>query len=256
MNRPHLLTIAITVLTASALVAACGGGGTDSSSTSTGASTGTLKLSLTDAPACGYDKVFVTVEKVRVHQSSSAGDNDAGWSEVVLASPLRVDLLSLNNGTLLPLGQTELPAGNYTQMRLVLGSTPPPGSPAGMMANSIKPTGGGETPLTTPSGQQSGLKMNVNVAVPAGQVADFAIDFDACKSFVKAGNSGKYLLKPVLSVIPIMSAAGQRIVGFVDPSLVKPGTSVSAQLAGVPKPCRTPQAASCCTRCLRALTTW
>ena len=234
MNRPRLLTLTSTVLAASALVAACGGGGTDSSDTGTGVSTGTLKLSLTDAPACGYDKVFVTVEKVRVHRSSSAGDNDAGWSEVVLAAPLRVDLLTLNNGTLLPLGQTELPAGIYTQMRLVLGSTPPPGSPAGMMANSIKPTGGGETALTTPSGQQSGLKMNVNIAVPAGEVADLAIDFDACKSFVKAGNSGKYLLKPVLAVIPILSSAGQRIVGFVDPSLGNSGTSVSAQLAGVP----------------------
>jgi hypothetical protein len=228
MNRPHFPTLASAVLTACVLVAACGGGGAD------GTDTGTLKLSLTDAPACGYDKVFVTVEKVRVHRSGSAGDNDAGWSEVVLAAPLRVGLLSLNNGTLLPLGQTELPAGLYTQMRLVLGSTPPPGSPAGTMANSIKPTGGDETPLTTPSGQQSGLKMNVNIAVPAGEVADFAIDFDACKSFVKAGHSGKYLLKPVLSVIPIVSAAGQRIVGFVDPSLVEAGTSVSAQVAGVP----------------------
>ena len=88
--------------------------------------------------------------------------------------------------------------------------------------------------LTTPSGQQSGLKMNVNLEVPAGQVADFAIDFDACKSFVKAGNSGKFLLKPVLSVIPILSPAGQRIVGFVDPSLADAGTTVSVQLAGAP----------------------
>ncbi len=41
------------------------------------------------------------------------------------------------------------------------------------------------------------------MTVPAGQVADFAIDFDACKSFVKAGKSGKILLKPVLAVLPI-----------------------------------------------------
>ena len=55
-------------------VAACGGGGSSSGS----GSTGTLRLSLTDAPACGYDNVFVTVEKVRVHQSGSAGDGDSG----------------------------------------------------------------------------------------------------------------------------------------------------------------------------------
>jgi hypothetical protein len=208
-------------------LAACGGGGNSTA-------TGTLRLSLTDAPACGYDKVFVTVEKVRVHQSGSAGDSDPGWSEVALKESQRIDLLTLTNGTLLPLGQTELPAGTYTQMRLVLGSTPPPGSPAGMLANAIKPTGGNETALTTPSGQQSGLKMNVNLDVPAGQVVDFAIDFDACKSIVKAGNSGKYLLKPVLAVIPLLSSAGQRVVGFVDPLLANAGTTVSAQSGGLP----------------------
>ena len=222
MNRRHLRLLP---LAAAALLAACGGG-SDSPSTVTG----TLRLSLTDAPACGYDKVFVTIEKVRVHQSGSAGDNDAGWSEVVLATPQRVDLLTLNNGTLLPLGQTELPAGSYTQLRLVLAAN----TAANPLANAITPTGGVETALTTPSGQQSGLKANVNLQVPAGQVADFAIDFDACKSFVKAGNSGQYHLKPVLSVIAILTAAGQRIVGFLDPSLVGAGATVSAQSGGVP----------------------
>jgi hypothetical protein len=100
------------------------------------------------------------------------------------------------------------------------------------LANSIKPTGGVETELTTPSGQQSGLKMNVNITVPEGQVADFAIDFDACRSFVKSGNSGKYILKPVLAVTPIVSSAAQRVVGFVDPALAVGSTSVSLQLNG------------------------
>ena len=237
MNSRTAARILVPSLLAASLLVACGGGGSDSNS-----STGTLRLSITDAPACGYDNVWVTIEKVRVHQSSNAGDNDGGWSEVALPAPQRIDLLTLTNGTLLPLGQTELPAGTYTQMRLVLGSTPPPGSPAGTLANSIKPTGGAETALTTPSAQQSGLKMNVNIDVPAGQVADFAIDFDACKSFVKAGNSGKYLLKPVLSVIPIMSAAGQRIVGFVDPLLAAATTSVSVQASGTVLKATTPDA--------------
>ena len=208
------------------LIAACGGGGG-------GTPTGTMRLSLTDSPACGYDNVFVTVEKVRVHQSGGAGDNDSGWAEVVLPTPQRVDLLTLTNGTLLPLGQTELPAGSYTQMRLVLGNKPPPGSPQGMLANAIKPTGSAETELTTPSGQQSGLKMNVNITVPAGQVADFAIDFDACKSFVKSGNSGKYAIKPVLTVTPIVSSSAQRVVGYVDPVLAAGTTSISLQQGGV-----------------------
>jgi hypothetical protein len=209
---------------AAAVLAACGGGGSNDEGT------GTMRLSLTDAPACGYDHVYVTVEKVRVHRNSDASENASGWSEVSLAQPTRVDLLTLNNGALLELGQTELPAGTYTQMRLVLS----PNTGANPLANSIVPTGGSETALTTPSGQQSGLKANVNMTVPAGQVADFAIDFDACKSFVRAGNSGQYLIKPVLSVIPILTTAGQRIVGFVDPDLATGSTSVSAQSGGMP----------------------
>ena len=209
-------------------LAACGGGGGNTDAKATG----TLRLALTDAPTCGYDTVFVTVEKVRVHASSAAADTDAGWSEVVLPTPQRVDLLTLTNGILLPLGQTQLPAGKYTQMRLVLGSAPPAGSPAGTLANSIKPTDGEETALTTPSGQQSGLKMNIDIEVQAGKVADFAIDFDACKSFVKSGKSGQYLLKPVLSVIPILSDAGQRIVGYVDVAAATAGTTVSVQQGG------------------------
>lgn len=204
-------------------LASCGGGVEEGG-------TGILRLSLTDAPACGFETAFVTVEKVRVHKSASASDNDGEWQEVVLPTPQRVDLLTLTNGTLQPLGQTRLPAGIYTQMRLVLA----PNTPANPLANAVTPIGGTETPLTTPSGEQSGLKLNIQIDVPADRVADFAIDFEACKSFVRAGNSGKILLKPVLSVIPILADAGQRIEGYLDPTLVAPGTTVSAQSGGVP----------------------
>ncbi len=206
----------------------CGGGG---GIEGTGATApGTMRLSITDAPACGYDAVHLTIGKVRVHKAASAGDGDAGWSEVLLAPARRFDLLTLTNGVLEELGQTALPAGKYTQMRLVLaangGTTP--------LANSVTPTGGAETALTTPSAQQSGIKLKVDIDIAPDQVADFAIDFDACKSVVKRGNSGQYNLKPVVAVIPIVSSAGLRVVGYVDPSLANGATNVSVQLNGVP----------------------
>jgi Domain of unknown function (DUF4382) len=214
-------------LAAAALVACGGGGSSDGPAT--------MRLFLTDAPACGYDNVWVTVDKVRVHQSSSAGDTDGGWIEMDVSPDRRVDLLTLTNGTLEPLGQMQLEAGTYTQMRLVLA----PNSASAPLANAIKPTGGVETALTTPSGQQSGLKMNVNLTLNPDTAADFAIDFDACRSFVKAGNSGKYLLKPVLSVIPILSS---KIIGYVDPALAFTSTNVSAQQDGVPLKATPPDA--------------
>jgi hypothetical protein len=51
------------------------------------------------------------------------------------------------------------------------------------------------------------------------------------------------LLKPVLAVIPILSTAGQRIVGFVAPALANAGTAVSAQSAGQPVRATSPDAA-------------
>lgn len=214
-------------------LAGCGGGGDGGIS-----GTGVMRLSITDAPACGFDQVNVTIEKVRVHQSSDAADSASGWSEVVLDTPKRVDLLTLTNGVLEELGQTSLPAGRYTQMRLVLSEN----SASNPLANSVVPTGGAETPLTTPSAQQSGLKFNVNMEVAADKVADFAIDFDACKSVVKRGNSGQYNLKPVISVIPLLANAGLRVVGYVDPAIATASTTVSVQQGGVPVKATVPQA--------------
>src|ERR1700756_4876606 len=78
---------------------------TSGTTTPTSGDSGTLRLAMTDAPACGYDAVNVTVVKVRVHQSSTATDSDPGWSEVVLSPAKRLDLLSLTNGVLFELGQ-------------------------------------------------------------------------------------------------------------------------------------------------------
>ena len=224
MNIRQLVRIG--AVCATLVVAACGGGGGGIGGT--GAPEGTLRLGLTDAPACGYDAVNITVERVRVHQGAGAADGDSGWSEIVLSPPRRVDLLSLSNGVIEELGQTALPAGRYTQLRLVLA---PNGSVA-PFANSVFPSGGAETALSTPSAQQSGLKLNVNIDVAANQVADFVLDFDACRSIVKAGNSGRYNLKPVISVIPRISDAGLRVVGHVDPSMGNGATGVSLQLDG------------------------
>jgi len=54
--------------------------------------------------------------------------------------------------------------------------------------------------------------MNVDIQVDADKVADFALDFDTCRSFVRLGNSG-YVLKPVIAVIPRVSDAVTRVTG-------------------------------------------
>jgi hypothetical protein len=232
MNIRFMAAIAVTAV--SQFLAGCGGGGGIGG---TGSSAqGTMHLSITDAPSCGYDAVNVTIEKVRVHKSSSAVDADGGWSQVVLNPAKRVDLLTLTNGVLEDLGQTALPTGKYTQMRLVLA----PNSGGSTLANSVVPTGGAETALTTPSGQQTGIKLNVDIDIAADKVADFVLDFDACKSVVRRGNSGQFNLKPVVTVIPVLSDAGMRVVGYVDPSIAATTTNVSVQFNGLPVKATTP----------------
>lgn len=216
MNHPwRKIPLAVSI-TVAGLIAACGGGGG-------GSDQGSLRVSMTDAPSCGFDQVNVTVSKVRVHQSDAANENDAGWTDITLSEPRKINLLDLTNGVLTTLGQTSLPAGRYTQMRLVLS----PNSD-GVLANSVVPTGGSETALTTPSGVQSGIKLNGHFDVAANTMTDVVLDFDACKSVVKRGNGG-YNLKPVISVIPL--AISGAVEGYVDPTVVSAGGNpvISAQ---------------------------
>lgn len=212
-NPLRVLACAATV----GLLAACGGGGSSASS-------GTLGVSLTDAPMCssGITDVYVTVTEVSIHQSASAQPGDPGWINVVLPTPLQVDLTTLTNGALQSLGTTALPAGQYQQIRLMLAST---GN-----ANYVV-YGGTHYPLTVPSGSQTGIKLIGQFTVAANTLADVVLDFDACRSVVSAGASGRYLLKPVISIDPVVVSG--IIDGYVDPNVASnPATpvTVSAQV--------------------------
>ena len=217
MNRSMHWMVAIAATT---LTAACGGGGGAGSS-----GTGTLKVSLTDAPACGYDHVWVTVTKVRVHRSETAGDNEEGWSEVLVdpvSNGRRIDLLDLQNGVLAELGQTALPAGHYSQVRLVLADNKNVGNANEIVLSSTKKP----VALDTPSAQQSGLKLKHGFDVEPNTEVDLVLDFDACRSIVKAGNSGKYNLKPVIAVMPVLTGT---VTGMVDPLAARAAAGVSLQ---------------------------
>lgn len=201
-------------------LAACGGGGGGASS-----GEGTVRVSITDAPAC-YEEVNITVEAVRFHTSGSAGENDAGWHELTLDAPRKIDLLDLTNGVLEELGSMPLPAGKYSQVRLVLAEN----TPQDPLANSVVPLGERrEIALKTPSGQQSGTKLQVHFEVEEDKLIDLVLDFDACKSVVKRGNRDEYLLKPVVNVTPKFVAG---IQGYLTTTMTLSATTVSAQQNG------------------------
>jgi len=202
------------------VLSACGGGGGGEDE-----GVGTVGVSLTDAPACGYDEVNVTVRQVRIHRSSAVSETAAGWTDITLNPPRKINLLDLNNGILEALGETTLSAGQYSQIRLVLVANS--GLP---LANSVLPTGTlTEVAVDTPSAAQSGIKLVHTFNVRGNERTDLVLDFDACKSIVLRGN-GTYLLKPVIQVLPEVVNG---IRGFVDLSPPATNVVVSAQQNGV-----------------------
>ncbi|MBR8129440.1 DUF4382 domain-containing protein [Burkholderia ambifaria] len=199
-------------------LAGCGGGDDGG-----GVQTGTLHVAMTDSPSCGFDHVYVTVSQVRVNANTNASDNDAGWSTITLATPRKIDLLSLTNGVLADIGQTALPAGQYQQIRLVLAQ-----NQGNSLANSVVPTGTTtEQALATPSATQSGYKIIQPFTVQPNTLVDLVLDFNACKSIVQRGN-GTYALKPVVTAIPTVVSGA--ISGYVAPA--EAGATVYAEQGG------------------------
>ena len=165
-----------------------------------------LQVMLTDDPAT-YDAVYIDVQKVEVNVSSDSGTT-SGWQTVNLLRPGVYNLLKFRNGIDTLLAAADLPAGSLSQMRLILGN------------NNTVVINGQSYPLTTPSAQQSGLKFNIHTTLTAGIVYRLWIDFDARRSIVTAGNSGKHLLKPVIRTYT--EAIGGSIKGYALPSAAKP----------------------------------
>ncbi|MEO9801591.1 MAG: DUF4382 domain-containing protein [Reichenbachiella sp.] len=161
-----------------------------------------IQVSLVDAPA-DYDAVMIDIRDIQINVSSDASDEN-GWQSLEGAQPGVYDLLLLTNGEEAFLGEIELPEGQLGQVRLILGD-----------GNKLT-IDGQETVLTVPSGSESGLKLNVNADIQAGITYKLVIDFDAAKSVVMAGNSGKYNLKPVIRAL--MEATTGAIHGTISPA--------------------------------------
>lgn len=143
----------------------------------------TFAVRMTDAPAEDYKAVNIEVKDVYVHTSATADEKDDNWIKLNSEEVGTFNLLELTNGADVLLAQSELPAGKISQIRLVLGNN-----------NTIEIGDGEVIALNTPSAQQSGLKLQINTDIEAGKHYTVLLDFDAARSIVKAGSSGKYNL--------------------------------------------------------------
>ena len=171
-----------------------------------------LTVYLTDAPA-NYDAVNIQLREVQVKATTENSEN--GWQTLPLAvSPVTYDLLEFKNGMEALLSTVELPAGRISQIRLILGNN-----------NSIVVNGVTESlPIDIPSGQQTGLKLNIQADLEAGVEYKLWIDFDVARSIVLNGN-GDYILKPVIRTFTESTSGA--IKGVVLPAAANAIVSVS-----------------------------
>ncbi len=190
----------------------CDGGssGSDGLPSNSG-DTGTLSLNMVDAPGGSYQAVYVTIKEVRVCMETGFIDGEGEdcdcncqW-ETIATLNQTYNLLELVNGVMATLGLVELEAGTYNQMRLLLHDQPD--DTLNLLDQShpypqyLIDEDGEAHEMKVPSGYQSGIKLVHQFEIVSDLTTELILDFDVARSVVKAGNSGKYLLKPTIKVI-------------------------------------------------------
>ena len=139
-----------------------------------------LSVKMTDAPG-PYNAVNIDLIGVEV-----TGTNN---SAVLLNVNNRMyNLLNFSNGKDTLIGTGTLDVGTVEQIRLILGPN------STIVVNNVS------YPLSTPSAEQSGLKLQVHQTLVGGVAYSILLDFDANQSIVDMGN-GTYKLKPVVRTI-------------------------------------------------------
>ncbi|WP_295676433.1 DUF4382 domain-containing protein [uncultured Mucilaginibacter sp.] len=167
--------------------------------TPSGSGTTHVTVKMTDAPGL-YDAVILSIKSVVVVTDKGEQTINVG------GGPINILHFRLGKDTLL--ASQDLPSGSIQQIRLVLND-----SGNRVVINGVS------YDLTTPSGQTSGVKLNVHDNLVAGIDYTLRLDFDAASSIVLTGN-GKYILKPVIRAIP--AAVSGALTGMITPAISFP----------------------------------
>jgi hypothetical protein len=162
-----------------------------------------LQVRLTDGPDPNVSEVWVDIQQIEIIMSDTSHPFILNG-----AHPGIYNLLAFSDGKDTLLADATIPAGTISQIRLILGDN-----------NYIITKDGQKISLKTPSGQESGLKVQVHQDVTGGILYRLTLDFDAGRSIIKVGNSGNYLLKPVLRIFSLVPSGGD-IQGVVVPDSV------------------------------------
>lgn len=194
MHRIYWLFLAFIACTGMIMAYGC----SDATAPAADGAEGRIRLTLIDAPGT-FDEVNVVVVGVRAHRAD--GDSSSGWISVS-SDTFAVDLLTLTGDNGVVIADTLLPAGRYTQIRLLLGDG----------ANVV--VDGSTFPLEIPSGATTGLKLNHPFTIAPDSIYAATLDFDAHRSIHRTGNR-RWIMRPVVRVMVDAVSGGLR--GVVRP---------------------------------------
>jgi Domain of unknown function (DUF4382) len=195
---------------ATLMVGGCGGGN--------GADTGTLRLSVSDAPVDGAQAVVVKFTGVEL-----TGNGGGGPVDITFPEPKTIDLMSQSGTASAVLFEQPIPAGSYGQIRLMVVAD---GDPANSY---ITLSDGSMHGIQIPSGAETGLKLVSGFMVPSSGVVDYTIDFDLRKAITcPGGQSPACFLKPALRLVDNTSVGN--IQGAVSNVLVPNGCTPGVYL--------------------------
>lgn len=203
---------------------------------STGSETGTahLRVQLTDAPSVAFDSAVVYIGAVTIFPAE-------GDPIEVTDSGGVFDLLTLQDGVTAELGDVEIDAGTYTELRLIVDSA------RVVLADPYEFTDGTDTrSLKVPSGSSSGIKiklrsMDGDTLVPGVEIVPgetvLVVDFDVYQNFRIQGNPNTAAgLKSVLFT-PTLRAVVRNVAGSIAGTVTSsadgsplPGLTVRATL--------------------------
>jgi len=166
----------------------------DSSESEQALETGTLALYLSDAPidAENVTGVYITINAIQYHIAGH-------WITCEeFEGPQTYNLLELTGGNTTLLGEFTLPAGNYTQIRFMLG-IPEMGQNPANPGCYVEFADNSTQPLFVPSGGQTGYKATGRFEVTVNGTVEVTADFDVRKAVIVAGSH--YILKPTIKLI-------------------------------------------------------
>jgi len=142
-----------------------------------------VRIFLTDAPSDYIGAAEVTISSVRLVPD----DDDTGFVELLGAdeTPMTFDLIELQDGVNALLAEKLVPAGTYSQLRLIVAD-----ATVTLIDGYTFDDGTVTQTLFVPSGAETGIKVKTNGVIEAeeGLVTVMVIDFDVDHSFVINGD--------------------------------------------------------------------